>query len=170
MTGNVEDIETALTILKQAMEVELEGHRFYTGEALTTRDQTGGEMFATLASEEEKHYDLIKKEFDALTRNEKWVSFPEIKPVKIDTHKPLFPQGREALERAINSKSTDWDALLFGFDIEIKSYDLYRKAASEVSAPLGRQMFEFLAAQERGHFDTLMMRYDALFGPVAWRY
>ncbi len=103
-----------------------------------------------------------------MTREGKWIGSPEIKPVSISLDKPLFPKGREALEKAITTKSSDWDALLFGLDIETRSYDLYRKAASETNDPLGKQMFEFLAGEERGHFDILMMRYDSLFGPIAW--
>ncbi|MBI4186617.1 MAG: hypothetical protein HY530_03810 [Chloroflexi bacterium] len=53
-------------------------------------------------------------------------------------------------------------------DIETKSYDLYRKAASDTAALLGKQTFEFLAEEERKHFDILMMRYDSLFRPVSW--
>ena len=90
--------------------------------------------------------------------------------VDIDLDKPLFPKGREALEKAVTIKSSDRDALLSGLDVEIKSYDLYRRAASEIREPLGKQMFEFLAGQEESHFNILMMRYDALFGPVGWQY
>lgn len=48
-------------------------------------------------------------------------------------------------------KSSDLDALLFGLDIENRSYDLYRRAASETTNAEGKAMFEFLAEEERGH-------------------
>ncbi len=165
-----EDIKAALAILEQAMDLEQEGRQFYLKAAQTTQDKKGQEMFTTLADEEKKHYNLIKRQHTALARDGNWVGSSEIKPVDIDLDKPLFPRGREALEKAVTIKSGDWDALLSGLDVEIKSYDLYRRAASEIENPLGKQMFEFLAGQERGHFNVLMMRYDALFGPVSWRY
>ena len=84
--------------------------------------------------------------------------------------KPIFPKGINSIEKVISAKSGDRDALLFGMDIEVKSYDMYRKAALETNDPVGKQMFEFLTGQEQNHFDILMMRYDAVFGPVAWRY
>ncbi len=165
-----EGIKTALAILEQAMELEQEGLQIYLKAAQTTKDKKGQEMFTTLADDEQKHYNLIKRQHIALTSEGNWVGSSETKPVDIDLDKPLFPKGREALEKAVTIKSSDRDALLSGLDIEIKSYDFYRRAASEIENLLGKQMFEFLAGQEESHFNVLMMRYDALFGPVSWRY
>jgi len=158
----------ALTILNQAMQLEQEGRGFYLKAAQTTKDEKGQEIFRTLASDEQNHFNLIQRQHQALTRQNKWISSPQIKPTPLDLTKPLFPKGREALEKAVSQKSADRDALLFGLEIETKSYDLYRKAASETTNQLGKSMFEFLAGEEKGHFDILMMRYDFLFGPVGW--
>jgi len=165
-----EEVRTALAILEQAMSIEQEGHQFYRKAAQTTRDEKGKEIFNTLADDELKHYDLIYRQRIALTREGNWIDSPEIKPVDINLDKSPFPLGKEALEKAATTKSSDWDALLFGLDIEVKSYELYRRAASEINDALGKQMFEFLAGQEQSHWDILMMRYDALFGPISWRY
>ncbi len=163
-----EKIANALAILKRAMQIEKEGRGFYLKAAQTTTDERGRETFTALADDERKHLSLIQRQYDTLADEGKWVSSSEIKPVGIDLGKSLFPRGREALEKTITAKSTDWDALVFGLDIEIKSYDLYRKAAQETADSPGKAMFEFLAGEERGHFDILMMRYDSLFGPMAW--
>jgi rubrerythrin len=165
-----EDVKVALGILERAMAIEHEGRQFYLKAARTTQDRKGEEMFITLAEDERKHYNLIKRQRAALTSGGRWVRSSEITPVAIDLDKPLFPRGREALEKAVATKSSDWDALLFGLEIESKSYDLYRRAALETSDTLGKQMFEFLAGQEQSHFDILMMRFDSLFGPISWRY
>ncbi len=164
-----EDVKVALGILEQAMGIEYEGRQFYLQATQTTQDKKGQEMFGTLADDEQKHYDLIKRQHTALSSQGRWVSSPEVKPVDIDLDKPLFPRGREALEKAAITKSGDWEALLFGLDIETRSYDFYRRAASETGDPLGKQMFEFLAGQEQSHWDILMMRYDGLFGPMSWQ-
>ena len=82
--------------------------------------------------------------------------------------KPLFPGGKEALEKVVTDKSSDLDAVLFGLEIEIKSYDLYRTTSLETTDPIGKEMFEFLAGEERGHFNILMMRYEYLAGPIGW--
>ena len=88
--------------------------------------------------------------------------------MRVDLDEPLFPRGREALKKVVADKPSDLDALLFGLEVENKSYDLYRMAASGTNDPLGKEMFEFSAEQERGHFNSLMMRYEYLAGPTGW--
>jgi rubrerythrin len=164
-----EDVKTALGILEQAMEIEQEGNQFYLQAAQTTQDKKGQEMFTALADDEQKHHDLIKRQHNSLTSDGNWVGSSEIEPVAVDLDKPLFPRGEESLEKVVKINSNDWDALMFGLHIEMKSYDLYRKAASQIEDNLGKQMFEFLAGQEQTHSDILMMRYDFLFGPISWQ-
>lgn len=163
-----EAIGVALAILERAMNIEQEGREFYLKAAQTTKDEQGQETFRTLASDEQNHFNLLKRQHQSLTSRRKWIASAEIKPVKIDLNQSLFPKGREALEKAVTKKSDDRDALLFGLDIETKSYDFYRKAASETANHLGKSTFQFLAGEEKRHFDILMMRFDFLFGPVAW--
>lgn len=163
-----QDNKLALAILEQGMSIESEGRQFYLKAAETTANKEGREMFGTLADDEQKHYNLIKKQYGALFSEGRWVKSTEVKRINIDLEKPIFPKGRIALEKTIDIKFSEKDALLFGLDIEMKSHELYRDAALKIEDPLGKQMFEFLTGQEQTHFDTLMMRYDLLFGPISW--
>lgn len=163
-----EEITAALAILRQAMDIEQEGRKFYLEAAQTTRDEKGQETFRALAADEQNHFSLLQKQDEALNRENIWVRSPEIKPATVKLDEPLFPRGREALEKAVKTKSGDLEAILFGLEIENKSYDLYRRGAAGMSDPLGKATFEFLAGEERRHFEILMMRYDFLFGPVSW--
>ncbi len=160
--------ETNLTteLLKRAMGLEQEGRNFYIKAAQTTRDKKGQDIFKTLSDDEGSHYDLLKSQYDALMKKGSWVVSPEIKKVSIDLGKPLFPRGIDALKKKVTEKSDDRDALLFGLDIEIKSYDLYRQAT--VMDADGKRLFAYLADQEMGHFNLLMQRFEGQFGPVSW--
>ena len=162
--------ETSLTleILKRAMSIEIEGRKFYREAAQTTQDKNGQETFRKLADDEQNHYSLLKSQYDALKNDDDRVASPAVQTVSIDLTKPLFPRGIEALKSSVTVKSNDWNALLFGLDIEIRSYDLYRKAAVNITDAMGKQILGFLAEQEMGHFNLLMMRYEALFGPSSW--
>ena len=53
-------------------------------------------------------------------------------------------------------------------DFENKGYDMYRRAAKETSDPLAREMYEFLATQERLHFDLLMTNYESMVALGGW--
>lgn len=163
-----QETSSAIAILRRAMSIEQEGGAFYLKAAKETLDKKGQEMFAVLARDERSHLSLLKGQYDALKQNKNWVAAPGLQAVSIDLTKPLFPRGIRALKKAVAIKSSDWDALVFGLDIEIKSYDLYRKSAMQVTDAAATQIFKFLTEQEMGHFNMLMMRYESLFGPQSW--
>lgn len=168
MTEEVEEVKVALAILEQALTTEQAGRKFYIDAAQAAEDSREQEIFNALASDEQNHYKLINQQRQALSQGNQWISLSEVKPVEIALDKPIFPQGIESLKKSATTSSREREALLFGLDIESKSYDLYRHAAQKISAPLGKEMFQFLAGEEKGHFNILMMRYEAQFGPSGW--
>lgn len=153
-----------LTVLTKAMKLEREGKRFYLQAAGASQDPETAGMFKTLAEDEEHHYAYIERQVNELKAGKGWVRIPELDQVQpVDARAPIFPAGKQAPE-VLPPKPSLEDALLFGLDTEIKSYELYRHCAGSIDNPEARQMFEKLAAAERGHFDTLMMRYESHFG------
>ena len=79
-----EDIGIGLMMLERAMAVEREGRGFYLKAAQTTHFEKGRETFTTLAENEQKHYNFIRRQHDALTREGRWIGSPEMRPVEID--------------------------------------------------------------------------------------
>jgi rubrerythrin len=160
----------ALQALRQAIRLEQDGYKFYTEAAERTAAPRGREMFLSLADDEKLHLRIVQDQYEALTAGKGWVSFleeTEVEPVDLD--KPLFPPEREALEKAIDPKASDTDALLFALQIENESYELYRKATTETADPTGKEMYQYLASQERTHFDILMVNYEHLVSAGSWR-
>lgn len=158
-----------LRSLLQAWALEEEGINFYRGAAERTGDPSGQQMFLALARDEEDHLRMLERQWQALSGGEGWLPLSGVKVEPIDWEKPLFPGGREGLERAIRRDTAEKDALWFGLDIEIRSYQLYTQAAKDTVDPRGREMYQFLAQAERRHFDTLMLRYEAIAGPSGWQ-
>jgi rubrerythrin len=153
-----------LTVLSKAMKLEREGKRFYLQAARASDDAETAGMFETLAEDEEHHYTYIERQYNLLKEGKAWVSIPELDRVPaVDAGAPLFPSGKKAPEVLAKKPSLE-DALLFGLDTEVKSYELYKHCAKEIDNPDAARMFDKLAAAERGHFDTLMMRYESHFG------
>ncbi len=163
-----EEIATAIEVLNQAIEIEREGFKFYTRSALTAKDEKSEQMFRTLAAEEQAHRRLILKQYESLSKENKWILQPEVKPGPVDLSTRLFPKDRKT---ANTDRYDELDVLAFAMEIEMKSYNLYRTASNETASPIGKSTFEFLAGEEKNHFDTLMTRYDYLVGrPVTWQY
>jgi rubrerythrin len=159
----------ALEALHQAIRLEQDGYKFYMGAAERTADSRGREMFLSLADDEELHLRIVQDQYEALSSDKGWVTFPEAMACKpMDLDKPLFPPEREALEKAIGPGASDTDALLFAMQIENKSYELYRKAATETTDSIGKEMYQYLATQERTHFEILMLNYEHLVSSGSW--
>lgn len=153
-----------LEILAQAIKTEQDGIEFYLKAAETTEDKNGQDTFRQLARDEQNHLELLQRQYNSLKDDKKWTRFPEIKKIMSEQDSPLFPKGKEAFEKAVTKKSGDIDAVLFGLDIENRSFELYKRSASDTADSAGKDMFEFLAGEEREHFNLLMMRYEYLTG------
>ncbi len=163
-----DEMTTAAAALKEAMRHEKEGQGFYLKAAKAVDDDSARKAFTDLASDEMSHFNMLKRQYDALTEGGQWADLAKVRGKRPDLSKPLFPKGLQALRQAIKSKSSYLDALLFALDIENRSYDQYREAAEHTSSSQGKEMYEFLAAEERRHFDLLMIRYEAVTGSVGW--
>lgn len=164
----MQENDVALQALRQAIRLEKDGYKFYAEAAERTADPRGKEMLLSLADDEKLHLRIVRDQYEALSGGQGWVSFPEtmergVEPVDLD--KPLFPPEKEA----ISPEASDTDALLFALQIENESYELYRKAATETADPAGSEMYQFLAGQERTHFDILMLNYEHLVNTGSWR-
>ncbi len=161
----------ALDALRQAIALETEGRDFYIRAAGSSKDTRARETFLLLASDEKVHLDLVQRQYDSLRTNGEWTDVASHLPRKAPGQgTPVFPRTVDEIKKRTGQVTTDTDALLFGMDIETRSYDRYRKAADETTAGHGKAMYNFLAGQEQGHFNLLMLRYEAIAGPVGWRY
>lgn len=158
----------ALEALQQATRLETEGQQFYLKAADQTKDARGKDMFRSLAKDEATHLRLVQDQYQSLKQTGEWAAEPKLKVKPVDLDKPLFPKGKQAVEKVVKSDFTEVDALLFALDIESQSYNLYRKAAQETASDRGKEVYTFLAGEEQAHFDILMMRYEFVAGPQAW--
>jgi len=162
----VQENIVALQALRQAIRLEEDGYKFYTEAAERTADPYGREMFLSLADDEKLHLRIVRDQYEALNAGKGWVSFSEAVEVEpVDLDKPLFLPERET----IGPGASDTDALLFAMQVENESYELYRKATTETADPVGKAMYQFLASQERVHFDILMLNYEHLVSAGSWR-
>ncbi len=162
------DTKRVLAVLEQAKCLEQEGQEFYRKAAESTANAKGKEMFLNLAREEVLHERLIQREMDSLKASGEWVKLAEATGVKCDLSQPIFPRGRAGLKKAVRADATDTEALLTALEMETKSYDLYRKEAEAAKDAAAREMYEFLASQERTHFDLLMINYESLVQFGGW--
>jgi len=154
----------ALTVLKQGMKLERGGLDFYLNAAERSDNAATKKLFRDLAADEVDHYNLVGRQYDAIAAGETWVAIPDLEAVSpLDIEGPIFPEGVQALA-VLPGKPSDEDALLFALGAEMKSFELYSNSAKQVENAEAKMLFASLAAAEQQHFNTLMSRYEALFG------
>jgi rubrerythrin len=160
--------DATMTALQKALDLERRGKAFYEQAAGRTVDEKGKAMFSSLAEDEVLHAEMIQRQIDALDAGKGWQAVDVAAEGKVNLDTPLFPEGKEALKEAVHPDANDLDALLFGLKIESDSFDLYQQQAKAATDPNARQMYEYLAAVERSHFNLLMTNYESLSGYGGW--
>jgi rubrerythrin len=158
----------ALTALNQAIELEIEGQRFYLKAAECATDPKGAEMFHSLADDEVSHERILRRQLDALTQGEGWVLPEGVDEVTANLAALIFPQSENVCEETLRPDESDLDALLFALQIENQSFNLYREMAEKTKDPNGKRMYAYLADAERGHFERLMLNYEHLSTTGTW--
>jgi len=162
------EIKSALDALEEAKCLEQEGQDFYRRAAGESHNDKAKETFESLVHEEGMHLRLIQRQIDSLESTGQWVHLPETEGETCDLSESIYPQGREGLKKAVPSDTSETEALLLALDFENKGYDMYRRAAREATDSLAREMYEFLATQERLHFDLLMSNYESIAALGGW--
>ena len=162
------DRDKALTALSQALRLEQEGRSFYLQAAERTADAQGRAMFLSLADDERQHAEMVQRQLHAIEGDGAYVLLPDLSVPAIDLGAKLFPPERQALDTKIGKQAGDLQALFLALENEIKSYDLYVKAAKETTDAAGKQMYQWLASAERTHFNLLMSNYDSMADKGGW--
>jgi len=163
-----EGMDFALSVLRQAMDNELEGRALYLEAAERTKDELGKRMFHSLAQDEEEHLQILQVQHGAITGTGQWLDLEAAQKEEPDPSLRLFPQEEEAVERLIPEDASDLDALKIAMDFERRGYRLYEKAAAETSDPTAQAIFRFLVEEESRHFALLDNSHDYLANQGIW--
>lgn len=151
------EIQDAMATLQQAMRLEQDGRKFYLSAAERTQDPAGKKMFASLAADEQEHFDKLKGEYDALASAGKWLSARSVldrQPARWQAP-AIFSAEKEGAEMALSPAANDLDALNFALAAEKESYELYASSRDKADDPDAKALFAFLAAEERSHYELL---------------
>ena len=155
-------------VLVEAKQLEQDGRAFYLESADRTKSKKGRETFLSLAEAEASHQRLIQREIDSLAKDGKWVELSEARGAGRDLGQSVFPRGRDGLEKAVGADASETEALVLALELEAKSYELYRREAQAARKAAAKGMYEFLAGQERTHFDVLMAAYETMVHYGGW--
>jgi len=146
-----------MDILDFAINMEIEGNKYYSKHAQKNKDNSLFVVFNLLAEDELKHAELLKsKKKDAA------YSVKNIKKSKADN---LFSDKDQKISD-ITASPEQLDAYRFAMDKEKESIDLYTELAQKTEG--GLEFFEFLISEEEKHFNLLFDLVELLSRPKDW--
>jgi rubrerythrin len=153
--------------LKYALQMEIDGNKFYSITARESTNRVGKDLYTWLAEQEGLHYKRFQEIYSAITAGKDWPGAginPE-KPVKLGTlfSKLINEAGTPAGAGAAEIGSADK-----AVEMEIKSRDYYRQRADVASSEDEKKFFNAVSAEEQGHYLALVDYKEYITDPVDW--
>ncbi len=158
------DYFSGFEVIRAAMEVEKNGHRFYA--AMVEKAYTGlaKEMFAMLAQDEVAHLRTLENLVPKYQDGAFWDNEDEFLPyLQQFDDKSIFP-STEQVEKALVSEAGDIRALDLAIKAEEKFAAYFHKAAAHARTDDGKKAFSWLAAEEDRHAAILKQRKAQIVG------
>jgi|WetSurMetagenome_2_1015567.scaffolds.fasta_scaffold527563_2 rubrerythrin len=152
--------------LKQAIEMEEEGKKFYLESEALVKSSLAKRIFKELALQEDNHIVMIKKIYAEMSADE------SLKAWITSAHEPgnLEKIFKESLIDKAKASKDDLNALRFGLEREEKSIAYYETLANGAESYFEKRFFLALSYEERGHYLRLMDAVEYLTDPAGWLY
>ena len=158
------DYFSGFEVIRAAMEVEKNGHRFYTSMVEKAYTDLAREMFAMLAQDEVVHLQTLEKLAPKYQDGEFWENEAEFLPyLQRFNDKEIFPTA-EQVDAALVSEEGDLRALDLAIAAEEKFAAYFHKAAEHARTEEGQKAFSWLAGEEDRHAEILIERKAKIAG------
>ena len=159
--------EKLLAALQYAIRMEVDGQRYYTGQAALMKNAAGKRLFIQLALEEDDHRHRFEAVFAAITRTQGWPG-PIKRKGMVAGIKTVFAGW--VVERGAHpvAAQTELDAVKRAIAMENVSYELYQGRFEQAVEPAQKDFYAALAAEEKGHYLVLVDYYEYMTNPADW--
>lgn len=160
MTG-MEDY-SGFEVIRAAMEVEKNGHRFYSAMVQKAKSQLAREIFAWLAQDEVQHLQTLEKLVPKYEEGAFWEDEDQFLPyLRRFADSEIFPSP-ERLEAVLQKEDSDLEALDLAIEAEERFAEYFHVAAKNARTAEGKEAFTWLAGEEDRHAAVLKERRSKL--------
>ncbi|HHT9110617.1 MAG TPA: ferritin-like domain-containing protein [Candidatus Brocadiaceae bacterium] len=155
--------DTLKDIKSIALQMEMDGIKFYSDLANKTLHPMGRAMFKSFVEDEKLHAKRIRLLLS---------SPPEIE--KKDGKNPqerlstIFREMGEELKKKVNVNTNDIEAVRLALKIEEDGIRFYEKAVKDTTDGKEREMYRFLAGEEKVHLGILKNTLEYLENTELW--
>jgi rubrerythrin len=151
-------------VIRAAMEVEKNGHRFYSGMAERAVNPTVKELFAMLAQDEVEHLRRLKGLESKYSEGAFFENEEEFLPyLQRFRDSEVFP-SEEILAGIVAGPALDLKALDLAIEAEEKFAAYFKTAADNARDAGGQEAFRWLAGEEERHAAILKERKQKVAG------
>lgn len=156
MTG-IEDY-SGFEVIRAAMEVEKNGHQFYSAMVEKAKSSLAKEIFTWLAQDEVQHLRTLKDLVAKYEEGAFWADEEESLPyLRRFSESEIFPSS-ERLAEVLQAEDAELRAFDLAIEAEEKFAAFFKAAASKARNEEGREAFTWLAGEEDRHASLLKER------------
>jgi rubrerythrin len=143
----------AIEIIKGAILLEHKGKAFYESVARNTPSAPVREIFSSMAMEEEKHIDILTKQYVSLREEGK------LKPTDFPQNTDSFSDTiiSEKVKSEISGAGYEAAAISAALAMEKSAVKFYSDRAVETDDPIEKELYTWLADWEKTHCDLLLV-------------
>jgi rubrerythrin len=159
--------DAALEALQTALQMEIDGKKFYIEAGKSSKNKLGKQLLKKLAGEEDLHRGIFQNIYDIIKSKKGW---PNVKYQGDggQSLRTVFAKALENMDRDTKPITAELDAVRTAMDMENKTKDFYTARARQTGYAAEKQLYESIAIQEGEHFRVLMDYYDFLKDPAQW--
>jgi rubrerythrin len=141
-------------ILKQAIIMENRGKSLYQMVANQTPNEEVKNIFKTMADEEQAHIEFLSKQFTHYKKNKKF----DKNQLEALAQEDAIANSilTEKIKKDISGAGFESAAISAAIDMESKSIEVYEQRAKESDDPNEKELYQFLADWEKGHYQLLL--------------
>lgn len=141
-------------ILKQAIIMENRGKSLYQMVANQTPNEEVKNIFKTMADEEQAHIEFLSKQFTHYKKNKKF----DKNQLEALAQEDAIANSilTEKIKKDISGAGFESAAISAAIDMESKSIEVYEQRAKESDDPNEKELYQWLADWEKGHYQLLL--------------
>lgn len=149
-----------LEILRNAISMEVEGKEFFEEAAGKVKHQRAKDTFMSLVKQEQRHIDILSAEMSRLSDGKGWASLAEMKDSASAYPRRSVFKDKDIKRIRLGAEAGELEVLKVGIEVEKKSIEYYRDAATRTADQNAMGIFTWLVGEEAGHLTILTAEYE----------
>jgi rubrerythrin len=161
------ELSSLVETVKYAIQMEVDGKKFYTAAGKQSKNRLGQELYAWLATQEDHHRAKFEAIYQSISQK-KELPAEHITLNKTSGIGTLFREAIKATGKTLTTQKSELEAVEKAIEMEIKSRDYYKKQAAGSGSDIVSKFLKAVSAEEQGHYLALIDYKEYMADPADW--